>query len=128
MGWDALHRWGADAVRIERLAGGVANDVWSLRVNGRPAVGRLGQRSADDLAWEMGLMQHLDRNGLTVPVPIPTADGALFADGLVVMTYVEGVSPQSEADWRRVADTLRQVHDLTRTGRSAPAGHRQPNC
>lgn len=114
MGWDALRRWGADATRIEPLAGGVANDVWSLRVNGRLAVGRLGQRSAADLAWETELMLHLDRNGLAVPVPIPTADGALFADGLVVMTYVEGVAPETEADWRRVAQTLRQVHDLTR--------------
>lgn len=114
MGWEALARWGGDAVRIERLAGGVANDVWSLRVNGYLAVGRVGQRNSADLAWETGLMQHLTRNGITVPVPIPTTDGALFADGLVVMTYLEGVSPESEADWRRVADTLRQVHRLTR--------------
>ncbi len=27
---------------------------------------------------------------MTVPVPIPTTDGRHFADGLVVMTYVEG--------------------------------------
>ena len=114
MGWEALSRWGADAVRIERLAGGVANDVWSLRVNGQLAVGRLGQRSADDLAWETGLMVHLAQNGMTVPVPIPTTDGALFADGLVVMTYLEGVSPETADDWRRVAETLRQLHDLTR--------------
>jgi hypothetical protein len=40
-----------------------------------------------------------------VPVPIPTADGRHFADGLVVMTYVEGRPPETEADWRRVADT-----------------------
>jgi antitoxin component HigA of HigAB toxin-antitoxin module len=29
----------------------------------------------------------------------------VFADGLVVMTYVEGEPPETEADWRRVADT-----------------------
>jgi Ser/Thr protein kinase RdoA (MazF antagonist) len=34
-------------------------------------------------------------------------------DGLVVMTYVEGRPPETEADWRRVADTLRQLHRLT---------------
>ena len=49
-----------------------------------------------------------------MPVPVPTADGRLFADGLMVMTYVEGVSPETEADWRRVADTLRRLHYLTR--------------
>ena len=113
MGWEALDRWGDDAVRIEPLAGGVANDVWSVRVNGRLAVGRLGARSDADLQWETELLQYLDREGLTVPVPIATSDGRLFTDGLMVMSYVEGGPPQTEAEWRRVADTLRQVHRLT---------------
>lgn len=114
VGWEALAQWGDDAVRIERLTGGVANDVWSVRVNGHLAVGRLGARSDADLAWETELLQYLDREGLTVPVPIPTTDGRLFADGLVVMTYVEGGPPETENDWRRVADTLRELHRLTR--------------
>ena len=113
VGWEALGQWGEDATRIEPLAGGVANDVWSVRVNGRLAVGRLGARSDADLAWETELLQYLDREGLTVPVPIPTRDGRLFADGLVVMTYLEGGPPETRADWRRVADTLRELHRLT---------------
>ena len=112
-GWKALEQWGDDVARIESLAGGVANDVWSVRINGRLAVGRLGARSDADLAWETEFLQHLDRNGLAVPVPIPTTDGRLFANGLVVMTYVQGGPPETEADWRRVADTLRQLHRLT---------------
>jgi len=111
--WDALGQWGEDAARIERLAGGVANDVWRVRVHDHLAVARLGARSDADLAWETGLLQRLDCEGLSVPVPIPTTDGRLFADGLVVMTYVEGGPPQTEADWRRVADTLRRLHRLT---------------
>ncbi|GAB3805997.1 hypothetical protein GCM10027605_33160 [Micromonospora zhanjiangensis] len=114
VGWDALGRWGDDAVRLEPLAGGVANDVWSVRVDGRLAVGRLGARSDADLAWEIALLRHLDRAGLTVPVPIPTRDGRLFADGLVVMTYLAGGPPETRADWRRVADALRELHRLTR--------------
>jgi Ser/Thr protein kinase RdoA (MazF antagonist) len=114
MGWEALARWGDDAARIEPLAGGVANDVWSVRVDGVIAVGRLGRRSDADLAWETELLQHLDHEGLTVPVPIPTADGRLFAGGLVVMGYVEGVLPETEGDWRRVAQTLRELHRVTR--------------
>lgn len=117
MGWEALARWGADATRIEPLTGGSANDVWSVRVNGRLAVGRLGRigaRSDDDLAWEAGLLQHLDRNGLTVPVPIPTTDGRLFVDGLVVMEFMEGGPPETKSDWRRVAETLRELHRLTK--------------
>lgn len=114
MGWEALRQWGDPVTRIEPLAGGVANDAWSVRVGGRLAVGRLGARSDADLAWETELLQHLDREGLIVPVPIPTTDGRLFADGLVVMTYVEGEPPESEADWHRVADALRKLHRLTR--------------
>ncbi len=114
VGWDALALWGDDVARVEPLAGGVANDVWSVRIGGQLAVARLGTRSDADLAWETGLLQHLDRAGLIVPVPIPAVDGRLFAGGLVVMTYVEGGPPETPADWRRVAGTLRELHRLTR--------------
>ena len=87
--------------------------MWSVRLDGHLAVARLGARSEADLAWETELVQHLDREGLAVPVPIPTTTGRLFADGLVVMSYVEGRPPESESDWRRVAGTLRQLHRLT---------------
>jgi Ser/Thr protein kinase RdoA (MazF antagonist) len=119
-GWEALGRWGDDVGRIEPLAGGVANDVWSVRVDGRLAVGRLGSRNDADLAWETALLQHLDRAGMTVPVPIPTRDGRLFVDGLVVMTYLEGGPPETPADWRRVAGTLRELHRLTRAWPQRP--------
>jgi Ser/Thr protein kinase RdoA (MazF antagonist) len=113
MGWEVLEQWGDDVARVAPLTGGVANQVWSVRVNAQLAVARLGTRSDPDLAWETDLLRHLDRAGLTVPVPIPTTDGRLFADGLVVMTYVEGGRPETRADWRRVADLLRQLHQLT---------------
>jgi Ser/Thr protein kinase RdoA (MazF antagonist) len=114
MTWDALEHWGDDVTRLEPLTGGVANDVWSVRIDGRLAVARLGRRSDADLGWETSLLQHLDRQGITVPAPIPTRDGRLFVDGLVVMQYVEGGPPETEDDWRRVAETLRAVHRLTR--------------
>ncbi len=113
MGWEALKLWGDDAVRVERLTGGVANDIWSVRIGGQLAVARLGKRSDADLGWEAGLLQHLERNGLAVPAPIPTVDGRLFVDGLVVMKYMDGRPPQSADDWRRVAATLRELHRLT---------------
>src|SRR4051794_19439007 len=109
MGWEALPQWGDDATRVEPFSGGVVNQVWSVRVNGRLAVARLGSRSDADLAWETGLLRHLDRQGLTVPVPIATTSGQLFADSLVVMTYLEGEPPATETDWRRVAETLRHL-------------------
>lgn len=120
MGWEALDNWGQDARRIERLTGGVANNVWSVSVGGRLAVARLGTRSDADLAWETGLLQHLDRHGMTVPSPIPTLDGRLFVSGLVVMKYLEGGPPETESDWRRVADTLRVLHRLTQNWLQRP--------
>ncbi|MCB0999500.1 MAG: phosphotransferase [Ilumatobacteraceae bacterium] len=113
MGWDALAHWGPDAVRVERLTGGVANDIWTVRVRGEIAVGRLGTRSDADLAWETGLLRHLDSRGIHVPLPIATTDGRWFASGLVVMTWIDGGPPETAADWRRVAATLREVHRAT---------------
>jgi hypothetical protein len=76
VGWETLEQWGEDVVRIEPLTGGVGvNEVWSVRVNGHLAVGRLGQRSDADLAWETDLLRHLDREGMPVPVPVPTTAG-----------------------------------------------------
>lgn len=113
MGWDALSRWGKDARRLQRLTGGVANDVWLVEIDGQRAVARLGSRSDADLGWESDLLAHLSSHGLTVPVPIPALDGRRFVDGLVVMPFLEGQPPQSAADWGRVAETLREVHRLT---------------
>ena len=70
VGWEALDQWGDDVARIERFQTGVGNEVWSVRVNGKLAVGRLGKRSDADLSWETELLRHLDREGMTVPVPI----------------------------------------------------------
>lgn len=123
MGWEALRHWGEDVVRIEPLTGGVANEVWRVRIDGRLAVARLGTRSDADLAWEADLLRHLDRAGLTVPVPVPTTDGRSFVGGLVVMPYLAGGPPETEDDWRRVAATLREVHRVTR-GRPQRPGWR----
>ncbi len=114
VGWETLGQWGDDVARVEPFGTGVANEVWSVRINGHLAVARLGRRSDADLEWETELLRYLDREGMTVPVPIPTVDGRDFAGGLVVMTYLEGRPPETEVDWCRVADTLRQLHELTR--------------
>jgi Ser/Thr protein kinase RdoA (MazF antagonist) len=49
-----------------------------------------------------------------VPIPIPTMDGRLFADGLMLMTYMEGGPPKTESDWVRVAEALHKLHQVTR--------------
>jgi Ser/Thr protein kinase RdoA (MazF antagonist) len=114
VGWEALEQWGDDVVRGEPLSGGAGvNEVWSVRVHGQPAVGRLSRRGGADLIWEADLLRHLDRHGMSVPVPLPTVDGRRVVDGLMVMTHVQGRPPGTASDWRRVADTLRQLHRLT---------------
>lgn len=118
--WNNLKLWGKDVTRVESLTGGVANDVWGVKVDGQVFVARLGNRSDEDLAWETELLQYLNQEGMTVPAPIPTQDGRLFVDGLVVMTYLEGMSPQTEDDWRQVAGTLKQLHKLTQGWKQRP--------
>ncbi len=67
LGWEALDQWVDDVAPIEPLTGGVGvNEVWSVRVNGQLAVGRLGDRSDADLSWETELLRHPDREGMTV--------------------------------------------------------------
>ncbi len=108
--------------------GGVANNVWSVRVMGALAVGRLGAGSDADLAWETGLLQHLDRAGLAVPMPIPTTAGRLFADesgggNLCGGRAARGRQPTGVA-WPA---HLRRLHRVTQDWRAAPwAGDRRP--
>ena len=45
------------------------------------------------------MLGHLDRYGMTVPVPIPPIGGRLFEEGLVVMRYLEGGPPLTHCDW-----------------------------
>lgn len=120
MEWEQLKHWGDNAVQVEPLSGGVANDVWSVRVDGKRAVGRKGKRSDADLDWETKLLNFLHDEGIAVPVPIPTTDGRLFVDGVVLMTYVEGRAPETKADWVRVADVVRKLHALTKSWPQRP--------
>ncbi|ARO33456.1 hypothetical protein NXC14_PB00638 (plasmid) [Rhizobium sp. NXC14] len=77
--------------------------MWSVRIHGQVAVGRLGYRTDAGLAWETEL---IPVKGMHVSALIPTTDGRLFANGRVVMKYME--PPETESDWCRVADTLRE--------------------
>jgi len=106
MGWEALARWGDDVARIERLAGGVANDVWSVRVNRRLAVARLGARSDADLAWETGLLQpypaHLPRL-ITTPEFQPWRLDTLPGSWEAMTQFMEQLSQYpAVAGWARV--------------------------
>jgi len=56
---------------------GHRNEVWAARSpDGRCAV-RRSRRSSASLQWELELIEHLDRAGFLVPVPVRTSDGQL---------------------------------------------------
>jgi hypothetical protein len=63
VGWEALDQWSGDIARIERFHIGLGNEVWSVRVSGQLAVGRLSKRSDADLSSETELLRHLDVKG-----------------------------------------------------------------
>lgn len=121
--WKMLGEWGKNVTRIKSLKrgeGGVVNDVWSVRIDGKLAVARLGNRSDADLDWEAKLLQFLDQQGFSVPTPIPTTDGRLFVDGMVLMKYLEGEMPETKEDWQNVAKTLKDIHKLTKNWPQRP--------
>jgi hypothetical protein len=55
-----------------------------------------------------------------VPRVIPTREGRLFDDNLVVFSFVEGRRPIGDREWRRVADELRRIHGMTRSWPQRP--------
>src|SRR5215471_17165124 len=80
VGWEALEQWGDEVARIAPLAGGVANDVWSVRVDGQLAVGRLlrGGRATRDGG-------RLAARGGHAPHAAPVDAGLAAAAGLAIV-------------------------------------------
>lgn len=107
-----LDGWGPVTV-LGRMDGGNRNTVLELRRAGQRLVARWSRRSAAALDWEVDLLDHLRGHGLRVPAVVPTLDGRRHVDGVVVLTWLEGVPP-GPGDWPAVASTLRRVHRLTR--------------
>src|SRR5687767_2122428 len=89
------------------------NDVWAIKVNGASRVARRSKRSTPDLDWELDLLALLRASGLTTPEVVATVDGARRHHNLIVMKTVEGRPAETDADYARVADHLRQLHELT---------------
>ena len=53
-------------------------------------------------------------HGFHVAEPVPTIDGALTCERIIVQRWVGGHKPSSPQDWALVADELRRLHDLAR--------------
>ena len=107
----ALAAWGDPEV-IGPLSGGNRNTVWEVRLGGQRLAARTSRRSPAALDWEIGLLDHLARHGLQVPVAVPAPDGRRHVHGVLVQTWLQG-TPPGPGDWHAVAATLRQLHQLT---------------
>lgn len=94
------------------VPGGHRNKVWTGRSpSGRVAV-RQSRRSPESLAWELDLLDDLERAGFLVASPVPTDDGARSVGGVVVQRWIDGREPETLSDWELVASELRRLHSL----------------
>jgi Ser/Thr protein kinase RdoA (MazF antagonist) len=98
---------------LEPLKGGVRNHVFRARRGREDLVVRTSKRPDPSLAWELDLLDHLQGAGIPVPITIPTDDGRLVADGVLVQRFLPGGPPVSTTDWQRVIAVLRVIHDVT---------------
>lgn len=95
------------------LTGGARNQVLLVRRGERRLVARRSTRPRAALEWELDLLDHLTEHGVGVPRLVPADDGRRHVDGVVVHEFVDGRPPADAGDWRRVADVLTNVHELT---------------
>lgn len=114
-----LKEWG-DAKVLKRFEHGVVNDVRLIELDGRPAVARLSSKSEASLQWECELLAYLANNALHVPSLIPSSEGRVHANGLMVMELIDGRPPTTSDDWQLVASYLRTIHELTREWEQRP--------
>jgi Ser/Thr protein kinase RdoA (MazF antagonist) len=124
---EALAAWG-DPQFIGTLGGGNRNTVWEIRLGRQPPAARTSRRSPAGLEWEIGLLDHLARSGMRVPVAVPALDGRRHVQGVFVHTWLEG-SPPGPGDWPAITAWERQRgHHRASTGSQAASwGHDGPD-
>ncbi|WP_109472992.1 phosphotransferase enzyme family protein [Ornithinimicrobium cavernae] len=94
------------------LSGGHRNTVLLGRLGEHRVVIRRSRRSAESLAWELDLLEHLHTDGVVVPETVPTADGQRHRDGWHVQLHIDGREP-APADDQALLAALRDVHART---------------
>jgi Ser/Thr protein kinase RdoA (MazF antagonist) len=102
-----LSPWGSPSM-AEHLGGGHRNEVWRV---GDDWVARRSRRSVAALEWELALLDHLSRNGFTVPTVVPARDGRRHVGGVVVQRWLPGHEPAGD-EWSPVVAELRRLHTL----------------
>ena len=95
------------------LTGGARAAVHAAYRDGQRLVVKVSTRSAASLTWELDLLKTLHAAGLSVPTPVPTADGADHHSRVWVAPFLPGRAPRADRDWQRVAAVLSTVRELT---------------
>lgn len=103
----------SDVTLVHQVADGNRNEVWFGLLGDTPVAVRQSRRSAESLAWELDLMESLERAGFRVPSVITADDGRRSVDGVVVQRWLEGHEPATDSEWRLVADELVRLHSET---------------
>ncbi|MGO4908834.1 phosphotransferase enzyme family protein [Pseudorhodobacter sp. W20_MBD10_FR17] len=118
----ALNHWGFQGTSCHLIAAR-ENYVYRVDTQTRPVALRLhrpGLRSQAELISELEWMAVLARGGISVPAPIPSLDGSIFAqfdDTFVdVVTWLEGdaltQSPTPQA-YHGLGKTMARCHEIT---------------
>jgi len=105
---------------LEPVDDGNRNRVWRGLLGAVDVSVRESRRSSASLQWELNLIGHLQDLGFLVPTVVPAADGSLHHEGLVVQHWLSGRPPDSEGEWRSVADCLQALHAATTTYAQRP--------
>jgi Ser/Thr protein kinase RdoA (MazF antagonist) len=116
-----LRAWDLDADVGHRLGGGNRSEVWRACVRREQCTVRLSRRSPEALTWELDLIEYLGAQGIGVPRVVRALSGERELNGLFVLSWVDGHPPATDAEWRRVAEELTQVHRLTAEWPQRPA-------
>ena len=98
---------------VEPVFEGDRNEVWRATRDGESFAVRRPRRSESSLRWELELIEFLSQNGFAVPSVVPTNDNGLHHEGVVVQRWIDGRPPDSETDWKAVAEELQRLHSLT---------------
>lgn len=101
---------------------GNRNEVWRGELDGVAVAVRRSRRAPSSLDWELELLTELGHRGFQVPLPVPSAAGALSHEGVVVQQWIDGRPPSTDSDWRAVADELQRLH------RDGPNVRQRPGC
>jgi Ser/Thr protein kinase RdoA (MazF antagonist) len=81
---------------------------------------RRSRRSPAAIDWELDLIEHLRANDVGVPAINPTLDGERRHGDLLMLSWIDGLAPVTEGDWRMVANELRRIHHVTNNWAQRP--------